>query len=96
MLFRSVDRMEDALQKIIASKDAYKKVKDLKRFKFAEFKDKLHERFESGQLTEEEMNQLIDVEHARWDAVQVDEFKFEDMKKSTFKSQIDSVHNPLD
>lgn len=91
-----VDRMEDALQKIIASKDAYKKVKDLKRFKFAEFKDKLHERLESGQLTEEEMNQLIDVEHARWDAVQVDEFKFEDMKKSTFKSQIDSVHNPLD
>ena len=42
------------------------------------------------------MEQLVAVERVRWDAIQVDEFTFESMKKETFASITDSLPNPLD
>lgn len=91
-----VDRMEDALQMIILNDPLYAKVKGITRYKFAGFKKKLLEKVEKGEITQEEFEQLIAVERARWDAIQVDEFSFESMKGAIFPSITDSFPNPLD
>ncbi|MCC5791486.1 MAG: acyl-CoA dehydrogenase [Legionellaceae bacterium] len=91
-----VDRMEETLQKMIASQALYEKIPELKRFKFAELKEKLAERVARGELSQAEMDQLVAVEHARWDAVQVDEFAFDAMKKARFHSVTSDLANPLD
>lgn len=91
-----VDRMEHTLQQIIESKSLYAKIDDLKRYKFAELKEKLQARVDTGVLTEAEMAQLIAVERARWDAVQVDEFSFDSVKKGLLKSVSNDIANPLD
>jgi acyl-CoA dehydrogenase len=91
-----VDRMEDCMQMIIQNAALYEKVGDLKRYKFAGLKEKLLEKVAKGVLTTEEMEQLVAVERARWDAIQVDEFTFESMKKATFASITDKYPNPLD
>lgn len=90
-----VDRMERALQLIIETDALSKKVNDLKRHKFSKLKDKLKEKVTNGQLSQQEMNDLLAVEDARWDAILVDEFTFESMKKKTFHSVIDKMKSPL-
>jgi acyl-CoA dehydrogenase len=90
-----VDRMEMALQAIIDNQDLYKKVHDLRGFKFGHLKDKLTEKVKNGDLTQKEMDELIKVEQLRWDAIQVDEFTFDSMKKKTFASVIDKFKSPL-
>ena len=47
-------------------------------------------------LTDEEKSQLIALEKARWEAIQVDEFEFSSMKNKVFQSLADSLKNPLD
>ena len=59
-------------------------------------KEKLLEKVASGVLTQGEMNALLTVEKARWDAMQVDEFNFDSMTKKTFTSVIDEQRTPLD
>ncbi|CAM2834430.1 acyl-CoA dehydrogenase [Legionella worsleiensis] len=90
-----VDRMEHALQLIIQTEGLAAKVNDLKRYKFGKLKAKLQEKVEKGQLTQQEMNELLAVEDARWDAVLVDEFTFDSMKKKTFNSVIDTIKTPF-
>ncbi|WP_367607469.1 acyl-CoA dehydrogenase [Legionella sp. W05-934-2] len=90
-----VDRMEYALKLLVEHQPLYQKV-GLKGLKFAALKDKLQELVKNGKLSQTEMDALVEVEHARWDAIQVDEFKFDDMKKKRFDSVVDKLHNPLD
>ena len=55
----------------------------------------MQEKVAKNELTQEEMNDLLAVEEARWDAILVDEFTFDSMKKKTFNSVIDKVESPL-
>lgn len=91
-----IDRMEQALQLIIKHDDLYSKIKDLKRFKFGALKIKLAEKVAKAELSLQEMEDIIAVERACWDAIQVDEFSFESMKKKNFASVTDSLPNPMD
>lgn len=91
-----VDRMEEALQLIIKHDGLYKKINELRRVKFDALKEKLAAKVSKGELTQQEMNALVAVEKARWDAIQVDEFSFESMKKKSFASVTDTLVNPLD
>ncbi|MDI9819365.1 MULTISPECIES: acyl-CoA dehydrogenase [unclassified Legionella] len=91
-----IDKMEHALQLLINHGDLYRKIKDLKRFKFDALKEQLAIKVGKGELTQQEMDTLIAVEKARWDAIQVDEFSFESMKKKSFASVTDMLPNPLD
>lgn len=90
-----IDRMEHALQLIIQTEGLTAKVNDLKRFKFGKLKDKLQEKVEKGELNQQEMNELLAVEDARWEAILVDEFTFDSMKKKTFNSVIDTIKTPF-
>ena len=91
-----VDKMEHALQLILKSTDFYKKISDLKRQPLGSLKEKLAEKVVAGGLTREEMESIIAVEKARWDAMQVDEFSFDSMKKKLFSSVVDENKSPLD
>lgn len=90
-----VDRMESTLQLIIQTDELSKKIGDLKRFKLTSLTKKLQEKVEKGELTQQEMDTLQSVEDARWQAILVDEFNFDSMKKKTFASVIDDVQSPL-
>lgn len=74
-----IDRVEIAFQGMLESASLYAKIVDLKPLKLtlAGLEQKLIEKVAAGVLTSAEMQTLLDVEHARWDAVQVDEFPFE-------------------
>jgi len=90
-----VDRVEEALQLVIKTEGLAKKVSDLKRFKFSQLNEKLQEKIAKGELTQQEVKELLAVEDARWDAILVDEFTFDSMKKKTFNSVIDTIKSPL-
>lgn len=90
-----VDRMEHALQLIIQNDGLSQKIHDLKRYKFSELTVKLQEKVARSELSQQEMNDLLAVEDARWDAILVDEFTFDSMKKKSFDSVIDSIKSPL-
>jgi acyl-CoA dehydrogenase len=90
-----VDRVEHALQLIIQSDGLWEKISDLKRYKFSTLKAKLQEKVTKKELSQQEMKELLAVEEARWDAILVDEFTFDSMKKKSFNSVIDSIESPL-
>ena len=90
-----VDKMEHALQLMIKQDDLYKKISDLRRYSFSGLQEKLAEKVASEALTQAEMDEIILVEKARWDAIQVDEFTLDSMKKPTFASVIDQCNSPL-
>ncbi len=90
-----VDRMEQALQAIIKQDELYKKIKDLSRFSFGQLQEKLVDKVKNGELTQQEMDEIVAVEKLRWDAIQVDEFSFESMKKRTFSSLTDELRTPF-
>ena len=91
-----IDRVEQAFQGLVKHADLYKKIHGLKRLNSHHLKQQLTELVAQGELTAEEMAVIVSVEKARWDAIQVDEFSFDSMKKKTFKSVIDKYKNPLD
>lgn len=90
-----VDRMEHALQLIIKTDGLTNKISDLKRFKFGKLKEKLAEKVANKQLTQTEMDSIMATEDARWDAILVDEFTFDSMKKKTFSSVTDKIKSPF-
>ncbi|EHL30770.1 hypothetical protein LDG_7198 [Legionella drancourtii LLAP12] len=90
-----VDRMEHALQLIIQNDELAKKVSDLKKVKFGQLSGKLQEKVAKKELTQQEMDALLAVEAARWDAILVDEFTFDSMRNSTFNSVIDEIKSPF-
>ncbi|WP_131782196.1 acyl-CoA dehydrogenase [Legionella gresilensis] len=93
---QAIDKMEHTLQLIITNADLLAKVSNLKRYSFENLKSKLVEKVSQGELSQQEMDAIVAVERARWDAIQVDEFKADSMKSKTFKSVTDSLVNPLD
>ncbi len=90
-----IDRMEHALQLIIKTEPCAKKVGSLKGVKLGKLKVKLQEKVDKNELTAQEMNDVLAAEHARWNAILVDEFSFESMKKKTFSSITDTIHSPF-
>lgn len=91
----AVDRMEATLQRIIQDEVLTKKVSDLKRFKCAKYREKLKEKVVKGELSQQEMDTILELEQMRWDAMLVDEFTFDSMKKKTFDSVVDTIKSPL-
>ncbi len=92
----SVDCMEHAFQSLLEAEPVYKKIRGAKRMKSGTVRETLAHQVEQGVITPDEMEMLLSVERARWDAIQVDEFTFDSMKKKTFDSVIDKYPNPID
>lgn len=92
----ALDKVEHALQLLIKNAALFDKIKDIKRYTFGTFKKKLANKVKAGELTQEDMNALIETERARWDAIQVDEFTFESMRSAIFSSVTDGIKTPLD
>jgi acyl-CoA dehydrogenase len=90
-----VDRMENALQLMIKHHELYKKITGFNRHSFVQLKKILVEKVASGELSQQEMDDVITVETARWDAIQVDEFTFDSVKKRTYASVIDTKNTVL-
>ncbi len=90
-----IDRIENAFQKLLAAVPIYRKIRGANRMKSGTVKEKLAEHLAQGTITKDEMEQLLDVERARWDAIQVDEFTAESMKKKTYASVADKYENPI-
>jgi len=86
-----IDRVEYAFQLILQHADLYKKIPDLKRCKWGNLNALLMEKVNSNELTRSEMDTILLVERARWDAIQVDEFTPESMKKPVFESATTTV-----
>ena len=81
-----IDKMENTLQLMITHAQLYKKISDLKRYKSTSLTPKLAEKVAAGILTQDEMDTLVMIEAARWDAIQVDEFSSDSMKEKLFSS----------
>ena len=92
----ALDKVELAFQAILDNEHLYQKISDLKRYKFGCLKQRLAEKVEKGEMTKEEMDELVRVEKMRWDAVQVDEFDFDMVKKGKFDTLINEHQSPLD
>lgn len=93
---KPVDRVENAFQYIVKHEHLYSKVRDLKRYQFSHLKQKLTAKVAEAVITQNEMDQLVEMERLRWDAIQVDEFDFEAMQQPVFNSLADTFKNPLD
>lgn len=91
-----VDRVENAFQLLMKNEDIYKKISDLKQFKFGRLKHKLSEKIKNGALSQEDVDIIIAIERARWDAEQVDEFTFQSCIDGTLTSVTNDLINPLD
>lgn len=91
-----VDRIEEAFQAFVAAAPLYAKLDGAKRMKSGNVQEKLAEQLAQGKITEDEMNKLLAVERARWDAIQVDEFKLDSMKNKVFSSVVDDYKSPFD
>ncbi len=90
-----IDKMEHALQLILSNADRYQKIHDLKRFKSIYLTEKMAEKVAAGDLLQADMDALVAVEQARWDAIQVDEFAQKDMEEKTFSSRTDELASPF-
>ena len=77
-----IDRMENAMSLIIQQADLYKKVGALRANNLLELEENLKNRVQKGEINQEELEAILAVEKARWDAIQVDEFSFESMRES--------------
>lgn len=67
----------------------------MKRVKFGKLKARLEEKVAKSEINQQEMDALLAVEAARWDAILVDEFTFDSMKNRSFKSVIDEIKSPF-
>lgn len=91
-----VMRVESAFEMLMAAAPIYQKMRGANRMKSGNVREKLDAYVDEGVITAEEREQVIQVERARWDAIQVDEFSMESMKKKTFSSIIDKYKNPIE
>lgn len=78
---QATGRMEYAFQLLMNNRELYKKVPELKRCPSGNIKIMLAEKVSKHELTQSEMDTILLVEQARWEAIQVDEFTPEEMKK---------------
>ena len=71
-----VDRMEHAFQLLMAHEDLYHTMIAKSRDSHETIHARLLEKVSSGVLSAEEVDILMSIEKACWDAIQVDEFEF--------------------
>jgi acyl-CoA dehydrogenase len=90
-----VDRVEQAFQLLLTHAALYQKIPELKRCSWGQIKAMLMEKVARKELTQEEMDQVLAVEQARWDAIQVDEFEPGDLKKGRFVTKDDHMDSPV-
>lgn len=88
--------IEKAFKMINATQDIYKKVGNISKYKLKDLNSVLVQNVKAGKITNEEMQQILEVEKIRWDAILVDEFSFDDMKKHHYQSIIDTIKTPFD
>lgn len=93
---QALEKMEFAFQSLAKNQALYKKVSNLKRIPFSKLKESLAKKVKDGELSQEEMDIIMQTEQYCWDAIQVDEFSFDDVKKKSFSSVIDEVNKTLD
>jgi len=91
-----LDKMEHAFNLLLQDGELYKKVAELRRAKFVDFKHICEAKVKEGALTKAEMTALVALEKARWDALMVDEFEFDAMKKQLFPSVTEKLKTPFD
>ncbi|RUQ81588.1 acyl-CoA dehydrogenase [Legionella septentrionalis] len=91
-----LDKVEQALQALIAHDNLYKKIRSFGRIKLTALREKLESLVKHNELSIQEMEQVIEIEKLRWDAIQVDEFSFADVKEKRLASLTDSIKGPLD
>ena len=91
-----IERVEVAFQLMLKHADLYQKITDLKRCKWGDLKSSLLGKVKKNELTKQEMDDIMQVEQARWDALQVDEYTEEAMKKEVLVSDTDNIASPLD
>lgn len=77
-----VDRMEHTLQAILKHEELYKKMGALRRYKGLQLEEKLAEKVQNKEITQSDMDALMNIEQLRWEAIQVDEFSFDTMQKA--------------
>ncbi len=80
-----IDRMEHALSLIIRHEDLYKKIGKLNMMTNEELDKQLQQKIKVGELTQTDVDNVMALEKARWDAIQVDEFSFDSVQDKTFK-----------
>lgn len=91
-----IDRVELAFQGLVQQAALYKKIRGKTRLDALSLKQDLIHLVADQVITTEEMQTILAVEKARWDAIQVDEFSFDAMKNKSFDSVTSSYPNPLD
>jgi acyl-CoA dehydrogenase len=92
-----IDRVESAFQMMLTHRELYKRVRSAaKRLCATSLKQELLNLVEQGVINEDEMQTVLSIEKARWDAIQVDEFTFDSMKKKVFSSVIEKYKRPMD
>jgi acyl-CoA dehydrogenase len=90
-----IDRVECAFQALIEQAPLYKKIRGKTRLSAMSLKQDLADLVTNGVINSEEMQTILAVESARWDAIQVDEFDFDAMKNKSFDSITNHYPNPL-
>lgn len=84
-----LDKMEMAFEALKEAEPLFKAHKDLARASHGEFLPLLKAKYEQGQLDKQSYEILLHAEKLRWDALQVDEFSFDEVKKG--KMQVKSA-----
>jgi acyl-CoA dehydrogenase len=93
---KPLDKMEQALMMLWENAHLYKKVPDIRRVKFIDIADFCKEKVKEATLTQQEADALVKLEKTRWDALMVDEYAFEDVKKHKLNSLTDTLITPFD
>ncbi|MDP3559203.1 MAG: acyl-CoA dehydrogenase [Legionellaceae bacterium] len=93
---QAIERVENAFQLLTQHETLYQKISDLKRLKFGRLKDALAQKVAQGSLTQNEMDILVSIESARWDAEQVDEFAIDAFSHPYVSSLREEMKNPVE
>jgi acyl-CoA dehydrogenase len=75
-----IDRMELALQQYLDLRPVYEKLVDIRKYKFHEIEAYLDEQVAKRHILESEKQAILIAEAARYDALQVDVFDFNDIE----------------
>lgn len=88
-----IDRMEQTLQLLIENSDLAERVPGIKRCNPKTLRNKLEEKVALQEISEVEKDILLQLEQAKWDAIQVDEFDLASTRNKNFKALNRDVEN---
>ncbi len=78
-----LDGLEQAFQLILDNESLYKRIKGIGKVSIHNLEEFLTQKVKDDEINEEQKNSLLKSEQARWDAIQVDEYAFEEFKKES-------------